>query len=255
MPTQKSKAKSFRSLHVSGTPLILFNAWDAGSAKAVAAAGAKAIATGSWSVAKANGFDDGEDLPLDLAIANLARITEATNLPVTIDLESGYGATPQAVAKTIRRSIEAGAVGCNIEDSDPATGKLRKAQDQARRIAQARKAASATGVSYFINGRTDVFFQKPPKQHDETMVAEALERARIYAAVGADGLFVPGLIDETLIAKVVKGSPLPVNIMVSSGTPSFRALAKCGVARISHGPRPYLLAMKALEEAARAAAL
>ncbi|MBM3549931.1 MAG: isocitrate lyase/phosphoenolpyruvate mutase family protein [Alphaproteobacteria bacterium] len=255
MPSQKSKAKSFRALHVSGAPLVLFNAWDAGSARAVTAAGAKAIATGSWSVAKANGFDDGEDLPLDLAIANLARITKATSLPVTIDLESGYGATPQAVAKTIRRSIEAGAIGCNIEDSDPATGKLRKASDQARRIAQARKAASASGVAYFINGRTDVFFQKPPKEHDDAMVAEALERARIYAAVGADGLFVPGLIDPKLIAKVVKGSPLPVNIMVSNGTPDSRVLAKAGVARISHGPRPYLLAMKALEDAARAATL
>ena len=255
MPSQKSKAKRFRSLHVAGTPLILFNAWDAGSAKAVAAAGAEAIATGSWSVAKANGFDDGEDLPLDLAIANLARIVRATDLPVTIDLESGYGASPQAVAKTIRHSIDAGAIGCNIEDSYPATGKLRKASDQARRIAAARKAASAAGIAYFINARTDVFFQKPAKEHDEAMVAEALESARLYAAAGADGLFVPGLIDPRLIARVVKGSPLPVNIMVSSGTPPFRILAKAGVARISHGPRPYLLAMKALEDAARAARL
>jgi methylisocitrate lyase len=255
MPSQKSKAKRFHALHVSGTPLILFNAWDAGSAKAVAAAGAPAIATGSWSVAKANGFDDGEDLPLDLAIANLARIAKASDLPVTIDLESGYGATPQAVAKTIRRSIDAGAVGCNIEDSNPSTGKLRKVQDQARRIAAARKAASATGVAYFINARTDVFFQKPAKEHDDAMVAEALERARIYAAIGAGGLFVPGLIDAKLIARVVKGSPLPVNIMVSGGTPPFGVLAKAGVARISHGPRPYLLAMKALEDAARAARL
>jgi 2-methylisocitrate lyase-like PEP mutase family enzyme len=253
MPTQKSKAKRFRSLHVPGSPLVLFNAWDAGSAKAVAAAGAQAIATGSWSVAKANGFDDGEDLPLDIAIANLARIAAATDLPVTIDLESGYGATPQAVGKTIRRSIDAGAVGCNIEDSVTTTGKLRSAKDQARRIAQARKAADAAGIAYFINGRTDVFFQKPPKQHDAGMVAEALERARLYADAGADGLFVPGLIDAKLMARVVEASPLPVNIMVSGGTPPLRVLAKAGVARVSHGPRPYLLAMKALEDAARAA--
>ncbi len=253
MPTQKSKARSFRSLHVPGAPLVLFNAWDPGSAKAVAAAGTKAIATGSWSVAKANGFDDGEDLPLDLAIANLTRIAKATNLPVTIDLESGYGATPAAVAKTIRRSIEAGAVGCNIEDSHPGTGKLRAAADQARRIAQARKAADTTGIAYFINGRTDVFFQKPPQKHDAAMVAEALERARAYADAGADGLFVPGLIDAKLMARIAEASPLPVNIMVGGGTPPLRVLAKAGIARVSHGPRPYLLAMKALEDAARQA--
>ena len=170
MPSQKSKAKSFRSLHMPGTPLILFNAWDAGSAKAVSAGGAKAIATGSWSVAKANGFDDGEDLPLDLAIANLARIVKATDLPVTIDLESGYGKTPKDVAKTVRRSIVAGAIGCNLEDSHPSSGKLRAVADQAKRIAAARKAADAIGVSYFINGRTDVFFQKPAKDHDAAMV-------------------------------------------------------------------------------------
>ena len=253
MPTQKSKAKLFRSLHVPGTPLILFNAWDAGSAKAVAAGGAKAIATGSWSVAKANGFDDGEDLPLDLAIANLAHICKATNLPVTIDLESGYGKLPKDVAKTVRRSIAAGTVGCNLEDSFPSTGKLRKPADQAKRIQAVRKAADASGVAYFINGRTDVFFQK--KEHDAAMVSAALERARLYADAGADGLFVPGLIDEKLIVEVCEASPLPVNIMVSQGTPAFAVLAKCGVARISHGPRPYLMAMKALEEAARAARL
>ncbi len=253
MPTQKSKAKSFRSLHVPGKPLILFNAWDAGSAKAVTAAGAAAIATGSWSVAKANGFDDGEDLPLDLVIANLARIAKATDLPVTIDLESGYGKTPAAAAKTVRRSIDAGAVGCNLEDSIPATGKLRAASDQAKRIAAVRKAADATGIAYFINARTDVFFQG--KRADASLVAEALKRARLYADAGADGLFVPGLTDEKLIAKVCEASPLPVNVMVSQGTPAFKVLAKSGVARISHGPRPYLLAMKALEDAARAATL
>lgn len=255
MPTQKSKAKLFRSLHVPGTPLILFNVWDAGSAKAVTAGGAKAIATGSWSVAKANGFDDGEDLPLDLAIANLARIAKATDLPVTIDLESGYGKLPKDAAKTVRRSIDAGAVGCNLEDSLPSTGKLRAVADQAKRIAAVRKAADATGIAYFINARTDVFFQKPSKDHDAKMVSEALKRARIYADNGADGLFVPGVIDADLIERITEASPLPVNVMVSQGTPAFGVLAKRGVARISHGPRPYLLAMKALEDAARAAKL
>src|SRR5438132_7671099 len=113
MTDQTRKAEHFRALHIPGTPLLLFNIWDAGSAKAVAAAGAKAIATSSWSVANANGFSDGEQIPLALAIENLRRIVQATALPVTVDLESGYGDTPEATAETVGLAIEAGAVGCN----------------------------------------------------------------------------------------------------------------------------------------------
>jgi 2-methylisocitrate lyase-like PEP mutase family enzyme len=131
---QMEKAVQFRALHVPGKPLILFNIWDAGSAKAVA----KAIATSSWSVAYANGFTDGENVPLALAIDNLRRIVAATNLPVTIDLESGYGDTSDAVEQPIRVAIEAGAVGCNLEDSFPENGKLRQTVDQADRIRRAR---------------------------------------------------------------------------------------------------------------------
>src|SRR5690242_15489167 len=117
---QNEKARLFHSLHVRGQPLVLFNAWDAGSARAVAEAGARAIATGSWSVAAANGFADGEKLPFALALDNLRRIVGAVALPVTIDLESGYGDAPEAVAATIAAALEAGAVGCNVEDSYPA---------------------------------------------------------------------------------------------------------------------------------------
>jgi methylisocitrate lyase len=251
MAEQGRKAKEFRALHVPGKPLVLFNVWDAGSAKAVAGSGAKAIATSSWSVAAANGFADGERNPLALAIENLRRIVEATELPVTIDLESGYGDTPEAVGKTIGLAIDAGAVGCNLEDSFPANGKLREIAGQCDRLRRAREIADATNVRFFINARTDVFFQKPPKQHDEVMVLAAIERARAYAEAGADGLFAPGLADIGLIARLAKSSPLPLNIMVGDATPSLCALAENGVARVSHGPRPYLIAMDALQEAAR----
>src|SRR5512144_2396384 len=117
MASQKDNAERFRALHIRGTPLVLFNVWDAGSAKTVARAGAKAIATGSWSVANANGFADGEHTPLALAIDNLRRIVGATDLPVTIDLERGYGETVEAVGETVRLAIDAGAIGCNLEDS------------------------------------------------------------------------------------------------------------------------------------------
>jgi methylisocitrate lyase len=252
---QAHKAEQFRALHIPGKPLVLFNIWDAGGTKAVAAGGAKAIATGSWSVANANGFADGERIPLGLVIDNLRRIVSATDLPVTIDLESGYGDAPEIVGKTIGLAIDAGAIGCNLEDSFPANGKLRETVDQAHRIRCARQIADAANISFFINARTDIFFQRPPEQHNETMVVEAMERARAYADAGADGLFAPGLADITLIARLAAGSPVPLNIMVDDGTPPLHKLAEHGVARVSHGPGPYLMAMKGLEEGARAASV
>jgi 2-methylisocitrate lyase-like PEP mutase family enzyme len=240
-------------LHIPGKPIVLFNIWDAGSAKAVATGGAQAIATGSWSVANANGFADGERIPLSFAIDNLRRIVGATELPVTIDLESGYGDTSEVVAETIGLAIDAGAVGCNLEDSFPANGKLRATVDQAARIRRARQTADAANIRFFINARTDIFFQRPPEEHDDAMVVEAIDRARAYAEAGADGLFAPGLADITLIAHLAEASPLPLNIMVGDHTPPLCALAQHDVARVSHGPRPYLVAIKALEQAARAA--
>ena len=250
---QTRKAKAFRALHIRGTPLVLFNAWDAGSTKAVTASGAKAIATSSWSVANANGFIDGERIPVTLVIDNLRRIISATELPVTVDLESGYGDAPEAVGTTVRLAIEAGAIGCNLEDSFPGSGKLRETADQADRIRCARRVADQARTQFFINARTDVFFQKPAEEHENPMVDEAIERALAYAEAGADGIFAPGLTDIALIASLVEASPLPLNVMVVDSTPPLSVLAQHGVARVSHGPRPYLLAMKALETAARAA--
>jgi 2-methylisocitrate lyase-like PEP mutase family enzyme len=253
MSNQIQKAEEFRALHVPGQPFVLFNIWDPGTAKAVTAAGARAVATGSWSVAAANGFADGEHVPLDLVIGNLARIVAATALPVSVDIESGYGKTATEVGHTIGRTIEAGAIGCNLEDSFPASGKLRDRAEQAERIGQARAVAMKAGVRYFINARTDVFLQAPPEQHDHAMLDRALDRAGAYADSGADGIFVPGLVDQELISRFVKASPRPVNIMVSAKTPSLEELARAGVARVSHGPGPYRTLMKTFEEIARAA--
>jgi 2-methylisocitrate lyase-like PEP mutase family enzyme len=253
MANQIRKAEQFRALHIPGKPLVLFNIWDAGSAKAVATGGAKAIATGSWSVANANGFADGERIPLVLVIDNLRRIVGATDLPVTIDLESGYGDMAEVVGGTVRLAIDAGAVGCNLEDSFPANGKLRETVDQGDRIRRVRQTADRANIRFFINARTDIFLERPPEQHDDAMVVEAIKRAHAYAEAGADGLFAPGLTDITLIAGLAKKSPLPLNIMIGDATPPVCALAEHGVARVSHGPGPYLMAMKALEEAARAA--
>jgi 2-methylisocitrate lyase-like PEP mutase family enzyme len=247
MTDQKTKAAQFKALHVAGAPLVLFNIWDAGSAKAVAAAKAQALATGSWSVAAAHGLPDGEKLSLDLAIANLQRIVAITDLPVSIDIESGY----DDPAQTIKRTIDAGAVGCNIEDSFPHDGTLRAVADQVARIQAARKIAVASGIDYFINARTDVFFQKGAMDDAATALAAVLERARAYADAGASGLFVPGLTNLDLIKTLSQFSPLPVNIMLQPDSPALEAFAQAGVSRLSFGPIPYINAMKAVEDAAR----
>ncbi len=254
MSDQKRKIEQFRKLHVPGTPLVLYNIWDPGSAKAVAEAGAKALATSSWAVAEASGFSDGENTPLPFVIENLKRIVQATNLPVTVDLESGYGVKPKNVHDTIALAIEAGAVGCNLEDSIPSNGNLREIADQVARIRSARQASDAASLPFFINARTDVFIQSAPDEHNDAMVAEALKRAEAYKEAGADGLFVPGLLTTSLIAKLTKQSPLPINIMMTDGPgPSVAALAKHGVARVSYGAIPYANLISELGEAARKA--
>jgi 2-methylisocitrate lyase-like PEP mutase family enzyme len=250
MPNQLAHAETFQRLHRKGNPLVLFNTWDAGTSRVVAEAGAKAIATGSWSVAAAYGFADGQDLPLEIAIANVQRIVAAVQLPVTIDLEAGYGDAPETVAATAARAIEAGAIGFNLEDQLIGRDGLYSIEAQADRIRAARAAADRAGIPAFINARTDVFLKAPADKHDDAMVDVALQRARAYAEAGASGFFVPGLIDEKLIARVCASSALPVNVMMMSTAPSARRLAELGVARISHGPGPYRQMMRALAAAA-----
>lgn len=249
---QTSKADQFRALHVAGTPLVLYNIWDAGSARAVTAAGAKALATGSWSVASAHGSTDGELLPLDAVLANLSRIVGATELPVSIDLESGYGDDAATVGRTIAAAIGAGAIGCNLEDSVPGTGVMRSTVEQSARLAAARTAAREAGVPFFLNARTDVFLSVPRESHDANLLDEALERGRAYADNGADGLFLPGLAHPALIERAVQGSSLPINIMISDPA-TIAPLATLGVARVSFGASPWRALMKQLEDAARAA--
>ena len=145
MSTQKEKAESFRDLHVKGDPVILFNIWDAGSARTVEEAGAKAIATGSWSVAAANGFDDGEEMPFDLALANLERIIASVSVPVTIDLEGGYAQDEAGLKDNVGRVIGAGAVGINFEDQIVGGEGLYSIEDQCARIAAIRDAADRGG--------------------------------------------------------------------------------------------------------------
>ncbi len=253
MSTQKERAESFGRLHIKGDPVILFNIWDAGSAKAVAEAGAKAIATGSWSVAAADGYGDGEELPFEAVLANLARITSTVDLPVTLDFEGGYAADTDTLRANIARVIEAGAVGINFEDQVVGGEGLYSIEEQSGRIAAVRAAADQASIPLFINARTDVFLKTYPAAHDSDQLEEALARASAYKEAGASGLFAPGLRDPALIRDLCGHSLLPVNVMVLPDVPSNRELAGLGVARISYGPGPYRQMVEWLKEASRAA--
>lgn len=250
--SQLKQAEEFRRLHVPGNPIVLYNVWDAGSAQAVAKSGAKAIATSSWAVAKSHGFADGEKLPLELALQNLSRIVNAVDLPVSLDLESGYGEEPEKVAKTFWLAIEAGAIGCNFEDNVPRTQEIRKTETQVARIRAARKAADASGIPFFLNARCDLFFGTGDSvPHDEDLLSKVIDRANAYAEAGANGLFVPGLTTISLISRLTKKAPVPVNILIDS-TATIQILADNGVSRLSYGATPYVQMFGALEHAARA---
>ncbi len=237
---------AFKALHIPGDPLVLYNIWDAGSAKAVASAGAKAIATGSYGVAEAQGFKDGETFGLDEVLTNLSRILRVTDLPVTLDMEAGYGANPAEVGRSVAAARDAGAAGINMEDRMPGQTALVTIAEQAARIA----AAAASGL--FVNARTDVYLGKKSDQLTSSLVGTAIERAKAYADAGASGLFVPFLGDHATIAAICEGSPLPVNILWAPGRGDRATLAALGVARISHGHGPWAAAMNWLAKQAEA---
>jgi len=253
MSTQQSKAELFRTLHVTGDPVVLFNTWDPGSTLTVAKAGASAIATGSLPVALAHGYKDGENMPLSIALDNIRRIIDATELPVTMDLESGYGPEPAQVAQTIELAMATGIVGFNFEDQIIGGEGLYGISEQSARVRAARSAADQSGVAGFLNSRTDIFLKTPADQHTDAMVSEAIERASAYQQAGADGFFAPGLADEKFIGRLCNEVELPVNIIALPNVPPKATLARLGVARISYGPVPYRQISTYLTEAAKAA--
>jgi 2-methylisocitrate lyase-like PEP mutase family enzyme len=245
---QTEKAKRFAELHVKGKPLVLYNAWDAGSAKSIHDAGAKAIATSSWSVAAAQGYGDGEAIPIEFAQQIVGRIAATVDTPVTVDFEGGYSEDDGELAANISCLLDLGVIGINFEDRIVKGSGLYSVDRQAHRITAIRKAAQQKGVDLFINARTDVFFEQG--EDAAQAINEALDRARAYTAGGASGFFIPGLVDEALIGRICEGVTLPVNVMVMDGVPSNGRLSELGVARISYGPIPYVRAMKTLGQEA-----
>ena len=246
--SQTQLAKDFAALHEPGAPLILYNIWDAGSAKVIAENGAAAIATGSWSVAAAHGFDDGQSIPLDLVVQIVSRIVATVDLPVTLDFEGGYAETSEGLAANIARALDAGVVGINFEDQVLGGSGLYSIDSQCKRIGAIRHAADLTGVPLFINARTDLFLKQSDRAKHATLKAEALERAEAYHEAGASGLFVPGLVEPGLVESVCSSVSLPVNVMMIDGAPPVDVLASAGVARVSYGPGPYFHAAAALAD-------
>jgi 2-methylisocitrate lyase-like PEP mutase family enzyme len=229
---RRTQSRVLRALHAQ-PPLVLANAWDPGSAVAIEAAGAKAIATTSAGVSWAAGVADAGGLGRAAALDALRRIVAAVSVPVSADIESGYGMTPEEVASTIAEVLAAGAVGVNIEDSPGVDGApLLEPDAQAERLAAARQAAQAAGIDLCINARTDTYLAGVGRANER--LAATMARAERYAAAGADVLFVPGVVDPDVIRTLVSG-PLPVNVMVHPGALTVADLAELGVARISVG--------------------
>lgn len=246
---QRGKAETLKALHRRGNPVILFNVWDAVSARIVEELGFPAIATTSAGIAFLEGFADGQRISRDRMLAGVERVTRVVHVPVTADLEAGYGDTPEDAAETARGAIDAGAVGLNFEDALDER-ELYGLAAQCARIGAMRNAAAKIGVPLVINARTDVFLGGIGES-DAWRLEESVRRCNAYLRAGADCAFVPGVTDEHTIAKLAASIEGPLNVLAGAASPSVAKLAQAGVARISVGSAPIGYVMAKFRDAAR----
>ena len=246
--TLEDRCARLRSLHVPGDPLVLPNAGDVASARVVAAAGFPVVATTSGGVAAALGYEDQERAPSDEMFAAAARISRSVEVPVTIDAEAGYGL---ASADLVAALAAAGAAGCNLEDTNHATGSLRDAERHASWLRSVREAATATGYGLVVNARIDVFLTRNGDRPQGELVPEALRRAHAYLQAGADCVYPIMLADAAAVAAFVSEAGGPVNVLATPRAPSLAELADIGVARVSYGS---LLHRETMEQFARSLA-
>ncbi|OQA43667.1 MAG: Carboxyvinyl-carboxyphosphonate phosphorylmutase [Chloroflexi bacterium ADurb.Bin325] len=234
---QRRKAEQFRGLHRGARILVLPNAWDAASAKVFERAGFPAVATTSAGIANAYGYPDGEVMPRAEMLEAVGRIARAVALPVTADMEMGFGHTPDEIAETARLTLEAGAVGLNLEDGTRDESRpLADLALQVERIRAVRQAAEQFGVPLVINARTDVYLRLD--RQDPTRLAQAIERGNAYRAAGADCIFAFGVGDRQTIAALVREIAAPINILAHYGGPTIAELEELGVARVTFGSTP-----------------
>ncbi|HKM85231.1 MAG TPA: isocitrate lyase/phosphoenolpyruvate mutase family protein [Terriglobales bacterium] len=237
MESQTNQAIQFRQLHRGPGVLILPNAWDVASARIFEEAGFPAIATTSAGIAFSLGYPDGQRIPREEMMARIARIARAVHVPVTADVESGYGSTPEDAARTTRELIQAGVVGMNLEDASGRQDQpLSSLQLAVEKIQAAREAAVQLREQIVINARTEIYLLAGG--NPDADYSEALRRLVAFRDAGADCVFAPGLKDAETIERLAKAVECPLNILAGVGTPSIPELAKLGVARVSVGSGP-----------------
>jgi 2-methylisocitrate lyase-like PEP mutase family enzyme len=247
---QAAKAEAFCALH-RGPPLLLMaNAWDAITARLFEAEGFAAVATTSGGVSWAVGYADGEAAPWDEVVGQTARIARAVKVPVTADIEAGFGATPEEVARSIGDIIGAGAVGVNLEDGTPGPVPIRPVDEAVARIRAAREAAREAGVPIVINARTDLYLKQIGDEAGR--FDDAVARGRAYLAAGADCFYPIGLRDAATMGRLVQALKAPININVRAGWPSVAELEALGVARVTTATQLTLVALAATRDVARA---
>lgn len=245
--TQRTKAEAFRTMHDRSRILVLPNAWDAMSARVIEDAGARAIATTSAGVAFSVGYPDGEAIPRDEMISAIARIARVTTIPVSADIESGFARDAQELAETVRRVIDAGAVGINLEDQvHDGTHSLYDLDVAVERIRAARAAADSAGVPLVINARTDVYLLGIGEP--DTRFDHAIRRANAYRKAGADCAFIPAVSRRADIERIVTALHCPLNLITVPGIPPIPELERLGVARVSVGGRLTLGAISGLKK-------
>lgn len=243
---QAQKAEQFRKLHRGPRMLVLPNAWDVASARILEECGHPAIATTSAGIAYSLGYADGQHISRGEMLEVVGRIARAVRIPVTADLEAGYGTTVKEMAETVKAAIEAGAIGMNLED---VTGDDENSQVaiplQVEKIRVIRETAASLGVPFVLNARTDIYLM--PIGPESTRFERTVERLRAYRGAGADCLFAPGLYDRDTIAKLVKAVEAPLNILATPACPPLAELEKIGVARVSTGSGIMRAAMGAVQ--------
>jgi 2-methylisocitrate lyase-like PEP mutase family enzyme len=244
-----AKAEAFRRLHRAPPLLLMANAWDAVTARLFEAEGYAAVATTSGGVSWALGYADGEKAPWDEVVGQTARIARAVQVPVTADIEGGFGATPEAVARSIADIVGAGAVGVNLEDGMPGPAPIRPLDDAVARIRAAREAARAAGVPIVINARTDLYLKQIGDE--ASRFDEAVARGRAYLAAGADCFYPITLRDSATIGRLAQALNGPININVRAGFPSVAELEALGVARVTTATQLTLVALAETRRVAR----
>jgi 2-methylisocitrate lyase-like PEP mutase family enzyme len=244
---QHDKAVELRKLHHQPLPVVFVNAWDGASARIVESVGFPAIATTSAGVAYVDGLPDGQAISRDRMLAHVSTIAGVVRVPVTADLEGGYGPTVDDAVATVRGAIAAGAVGMNFEDSVSPDAPLLPVDAQCERIRAMRVAAEELGIPFVINARTDVYYLTGDA---EAQFDETIARAKAYLAAGADCIFVPFISEEMLIGRLAAEIPGPMNVLAGGTSPDVATLTRLGVRRISLGSAPAAHSLAAFRRAA-----